>query len=199
MMSLFSRVRSWRAVRRLALWRHELVFYWYAWEKDNLVFFAVLGSSFVLLGSFGWFAYADHVRIASEQQRQTDLICLARNIYFEARGEPLAGQYAVAEVTMNRVSSPRYPNSVCEVVHEKHWDRRRKRHVGAFSWTEGESLPRPKGIAWQRAREAAETVYDARHTPAVQRALFYHANHIEPEWAKSKKQVAEIGRHIFYE
>lgn len=199
LLSFFSRGRTWRAVRRVALWRHELLFYWYTREKDNLVFFILLGSSFVLLGSFGWFAYADHVRIASEQQRQTDLECLARNIYFEARGEPIAGQYAVGEVTMNRVGSPHFPNTVCEVVHEKHWDPRRKRYVGAFSWTELESLPRPKGLAWQRAKEAAEAVHDARRAPAVQGALFYHANYVEPEWAKAKKRVAEIGGHIFYE
>jgi spore germination cell wall hydrolase CwlJ-like protein len=199
-MSLLTRICSWRAVQRVALWRHDLRFYWYTWEKgNNLVFFTLLGGALAVFGSFGWFAYADHARIVSERQRQADVTCLARNIYFEARGEPIVGQYAVAEVTMNRVSSPYHPNTVCEVVHEKHWIPSRKRYIGAFSWTELESLPRPRGIAWQRAREAAETVYDARHTPAVHGALFYHANHVQPAWAKGKKQVAEIGRHIFYE
>src|SRR5712691_9885631 len=63
-----------------------------------------------------------------------DLTCLARNVYFESRGEPLAGQYAVAEVTMNRTVSGRYPATVCGVVYQKNWDRLRGRHVGAFSW-----------------------------------------------------------------
>ncbi|NIO43392.1 MAG: hypothetical protein GTO41_26515, partial [Burkholderiales bacterium] len=51
-----------------------------------------------------------------------ELNCLALNVYHEARGEPMAGQYAVAEVTMNRVASRRYPNTVCKVVFQKKWD-----------------------------------------------------------------------------
>jgi N-acetylmuramoyl-L-alanine amidase len=183
----------------MALWRHALLFHWYTFDKGNLVFVVLLGSAVTLLGGFGWFAWADHARIASAEQRRADLTCLARNIYFEARGEPTAGQYAVAEVTMNRVSSPHHPDTVCEVVYEKHWESRRRRYVGAFSWTEMESIPAPRGIAWKRAKEVAETVYDARHTPAVHGALFYHASYVEPAWAKGKKQVAEIGTHIFYE
>ena len=74
------------------------------------------------------------------------LRCLARNVYFEARGEPEAGQYAVAEVTMNRKVSGRYPNTVCGVVYERQ----------AFSWTAVDILPEPEGEAWSRAQEIAE-------------------------------------------
>lgn len=198
-MSLLSGSWFWRPIRRVALWRQALLFRWYGWEKENLAFFGVLGGAVALLGSFGWFAYADHARLIAAEQRQADLTCLARNIYFEARGEPLAGQYAVAEVTMNRVSSPYHPHTVCDVVHEKHWNARQRRYIGAFSWTELESLHRPKGGAWQRALSIAEDVYDNRHTPAVHGALFYHANYVQPAWAEAKKPIAEIGSHIFYE
>ena len=197
--SQFSQVRSWPVVRRMARWRGDLSFYWVTWEKDNLVFISLLAIVGVLLGCLVYFAYASHIRMAAERQRHADLICLARNIYFEARGEPLAGQRAVAEVTLNRVVSRHFPSTVCEVVYEKRWDRRRNRYVGAFSWTELESTSKPKGATWQRAVMAAQAVYDDEQAPVVQGALFYHANNIEPGWAKTKKQVAKIGRHIFYE
>ncbi len=197
--SLLYRVKSWPAVRRTARWRRDLAFYWFTSAQDGFVLFALAITPFVVLGGFVYFAYADNMRIRSEEQRHADLTCLARNIYFEARGEPIAGQHAVAEVTLNRVDSQRFPRTVCDVVYEKRWDRKRKRYVGAFSWTELDSTARPEGIAWQRAVAAAETVYDNELAPTVHGALFYHANSIEPQWAKTKKEVAKIGRHIFYE
>lgn len=182
----------------MARWRRDLLFYAFTLGKGNFVFFSVLGTSVVLFCSFGYFAYANQVRIAFEQQRRVDLACLARNVYFEARGEPIAGQHAVAEVTLNRVASQKFPSTVCEVVHEKRWDRRRKRYVGAFSWTELGITSRPEGVAWQRAVMAARTIYDNEQAATVQGALFYHADRIEPRWARTKQQVAKIGRHIFY-
>ena len=102
-------------------------------------------------------------------------------------------------MTLNRVASRHFPNTVCEVVYEQRWDRKRKRYVGAFSWTELDETAEPKGVSWNRALAAAEGVYDNQQEPLVQGALFYHAVTIEPGWARSKKQVARIGRHIFYE
>ena len=113
-------------------------------------------------------------------------------------GEPFAGQLAVAEVTMNRVASSRFPATVCEVVHEKRWDTARKRYVGAFSWTELGRMGLPKGKEWRRAMEAARAVYDNEETARVDEALYFHATHAEPSWRKTKTRVAKIGRHIFY-
>jgi len=84
-------------------------------------------------------------------------------------------------------------------VYEKRFDSLRNRLVGAFSWTELDSVSRPTGIAWQRAVRAAEAVYDNQQDPTVKGALFYHADSIEPDWAKSKNRITKIGRHIFYE
>ena len=178
--------------------RRKLLFYWLTRETGDLIFLALAVLPIVTLGLFLRFAYTDHIRMASEQQRHTDLTCLAGNIYFEARGEPLAGQYAVAEVTLNRVASKRFPSTVCEVVHEKRWDTTRKRYVGAFSWTELDSVSWPEGKPWQRAMMAAVAVYDEQEEPRVPGALFYHANNISPRWSKTKKPVAEIGKHKFY-
>ena len=197
--ALLWRIYSWPVVRRMARWRRDLLFYVFTREKENLVFFSLSGAFVVLLCSLVYFAYTDHVRAVSAQQGDIELACLARNIYFEARGESTAGQHAVAEVTMNRVASKKFPNTVCDVVYEKRWDRIRKRYVGAFSWTELDVNSRGKGIAWQRAVASAQAVFDGQQAPTVHGALFYHADSIEPRWAKTKQRVAKIGHHIFYE
>ncbi len=174
-------------------------FYWLTRHTNDLTFFVLLVLPFVTLGFIFRFAYTDHLEVQAEQQRQTDLTCLARNIYFEARGESVAGQHAVAEVTMNRVASKHFPDTVCSVVHEQRWDAIRKRNVGAFSWTELDSLSKPKGKPWQRATMVAVAAYDYEETPQVPGALFYHAERITPRWSRTKKLVAKIGRHKFYE
>ena len=130
--------------------------------------------------------------IRAEAQRATartlDLSCLAENVYYESRGEPLVGQYAVAEVTMNRVASPDFPDTVCEVVHAR----------GAFSWTYQTERLQPYGYEWRRAQSVASSVYDNREAPLVNGALFYHATYVSPRWAATRSQVALIGRHLFY-
>ncbi len=127
-----------------------------------------------------------------------DLTCLARNVYYEARGEPEKGKLAVAKVTLNRVQSSRFPNSICEVVYEQRWDKRRRRYVGAFAWTEFDSVPSPKSKQWKKAWKVAETVYENPEVVQLKGALYYHATRIKPRWAKQKKRIKRIGRHIFY-
>lgn len=151
--------------------------------------------SFVLQAVVAW---QDDKRNRTREFHAQHLTCLARNVYFEARGEPAAGQYAVAEVTMNRKASGRYSRTVCGVVYEKNWDPVHGRYVGAFSWTEFRDLPEPSGEEWDRAWKVAEAVYYGRRPPALQGALFYHATHITPDWAKKRQPVARIGRHVFY-
>ncbi|HEX6999966.1 MAG TPA: cell wall hydrolase [Gammaproteobacteria bacterium] len=192
-------------------WRYSISFAWHCLDKGAVVFYSLLPLPFVFLGALGYSLTHEHranllaAAVASQEAasreaagREAELVCLAENVYYESRGEPLEGQYAVAEVTMNRVGAGQFPSSVCEVVHEKRWDPLRKRFVGAFSWTELERLPRPRGPAWDRARAVAEAVYDHEAAPRVDGALYYHAEHLEPSWAKEKRLVAEIGRHRFY-
>ena len=184
---------------RLTAWADTVRYSWLAYDKTNLVFFPLLALPFVVLGGFARVAYLDHAERQAAALRNADLMCLAENVYHEARGEPLAGQYAVAEVTLNRVASPLYPSSICAVVYQEAWDRRRQRYVGAFSWTEiREVLGRPRGRAWRRALEVATEAYERRAEPRVDGALFYHATSVEPEWAKGKTPVATIGNHVFY-
>ena len=118
------------------------------------------------------------------------LFCLALNVYFEARSEDLAAQYAVAEVTLNRVASPDFPDDVCEVV----WQRKQ------FSWTHDGKSDKPKDKkAWRRAVSvAAYALEDDGHVVVGYDALYYHADYVKPYWAKAYERVAKVGRHIFY-
>jgi spore germination cell wall hydrolase CwlJ-like protein len=181
-------------------WRRSLRIYWYRTDRAAWVVAAIIGALVVLLGFLlsAVFAQQDARRDRALEAHRQNLECLARNVYFEARGEPLAGQYAVAEVTLNRKASRHYPRTICEVVYQKNWDPLRKRYVGAFSWTEFRVLPEPAGEEWQRAWRVAEAVYYGKQLPALQGALFFHAHYIKPDWAKSKQRVARIGRHVFY-
>jgi N-acetylmuramoyl-L-alanine amidase len=178
-------------------WRGRLLIYWL---RENIGFLAAIFLPAAILSSIISFAYFDGVRVKDTRVRDTDLRCLAENIYFEARGEPLKGQYAVAEVTWNRVASRHFPDTICEVVHDTRWDVRRKRKVAHFSWTALQLKLgfTPSGEAWEEAMAVATTVYDGKHTPVVPDALFFHATYVRPYWAKSKKRIARIGKHVFY-
>jgi spore germination cell wall hydrolase CwlJ-like protein len=129
----------------------------------------------------------DAQRAAVRQFHARSLDCLARNVYYEARGESLAGQYAVAEVTMNRKASPFYPKTLCEVVYQK----------SAFSWTE-DDVDAPTGPEWKRALKIADEVYYQRRAPVLPGVLHFHATYVRPDWSKDRVRVARIGRHVFY-
>jgi len=185
---------SGRRSRRVSLvggWWINVRFFWHTRNKGPWVV------AFILLVFVSALAALAHLLDTFRAERR-ELTCLALNVYYEARGEPLTGMRAVAEVTMNRVASHRHPDTVCEVVYEKRWDRLRKRYVGAFSWTEFDIVPHPEGAQWRQARDAAEAVYFRRLPPALDGALHYHANYIKPSWAKDQKPIARIGGHIFY-
>jgi len=170
--------------------RYRLRLFWYRLDTEACVAALVFG---LILGGLGFLTYSvfasreEALRRLNEFHAQ-NITCLARNVYFEARGEPLAGQYAVAEVTMNRKALAPAPSTVCSVVYEK----------SAFSWTDIASLPPPAGEAWERAQEVAEDVYYGRHESTLKGARFYHADYVKPDWAKEKRRVARIGSHIFY-
>jgi spore germination cell wall hydrolase CwlJ-like protein len=180
------------------LWKLRLL--WYRTDKAVVAFALFCG---LVVGSLLFALNAVHahrdVKAASVRDfHARSLDCLARNVYYEARGESSAGQYAVAEVTMNRKASPRYPNTVCEVVRQKNWDPLRGRYVGAFSWTEFDALDAPGGEPWERARKVAEDVYYQRRPAALPGVLHFHAAYIRPDWSKERQRVARIGRHVFY-
>lgn len=126
-----------------------------------------------------------------------DLYCLALNIYWEARSEPVEGQVAVAAVTLNRVESHRFPDTVCEVITQGGYARR---HRCQFSWwCDGRSDDPYDPAAWQQSVAlATEMLYAAAYEDPTNGALFYHATYVDPHWARQMTQQAHIGLHIFY-
>ena len=140
-----------------------------------------------------------------------EIECMAKNIYFEAAVESTAGQLAVAQVTLNRVKSKNYPNSVCEVVYEGlHYTNSKGKQFPVrdrcqFSWYCDGRLDEPReGRTWNSAKILAEIVlenhYDKALIDITDGATHYHANWMEtyPNWSKKKKVMASIDRHIFY-
>ena len=189
-----------RAPGKVAPMLYKLRLLWYRTDKAILVF-ALFCSVVVgaLVLAFGAVSAQRDAQVASVREfHARSLDCLARNVYYEARGESSAGQYAVAEVTMNRKASRFYPKTVCEVVYQKNWDPLRKRYVGAFSWTEFDVIDAPAGPAWQRAIKVAEDVYYQRRPATMHGALHFHATYIQPDWSKERQRVARIGKHVFY-
>lgn len=126
--------------------------------------------------------------------------CLAMAIYFEARGEPLAGQLAVAQVIINRVASPRYPNTPCEVIQQGpvYPSGHPVKHRCQFSfWCDG----RPEVVADNAAWHTALLVAAAAKGSALditEGATFYHATNVSPRWRYTMKVTVQIGSHIFY-
>jgi spore germination cell wall hydrolase CwlJ-like protein len=116
--------------------------------------------------------------------------CLAKAVYFEARGESLEGQLAVAKVVLNRAASGTYPGDVCAVVTQK----------AQFSFVRGGRLPRADETSesWRRAVAIADIARKGLARSVPENVLWYHANYVSPVWGKWHTQVARIGTHIFY-
>ncbi|MFA6220564.1 MAG: cell wall hydrolase [Erythrobacter sp.] len=120
--------------------------------------------------------------------------CLAQTIYYEAALEPVAGQRAVAQVVLNRVRHPAYPNSVCGVVYEG-----ASRPVCQFSFTcDGSLLRRPSQPYWDRSMRIAREMLAGGTAMEVGTATHYHADYVVPRWAYTLGKITQIGRHIFY-
>ena len=115
--------------------------------------------------------------------------CLALNVYWEARNQAVSGQLAVAQVTMNRVRDPRYPNDICEVVFDH----------GQFSWYWDGLSDRPKEIrAWKNAILVASAAIHGSGHADLDHVTHYHAVYSQPYWKDYMTLVATIGDHLFY-
>ncbi len=119
--------------------------------------------------------------------------CLAEAIYFEARGEGLRGQFAVAEVILNRRDSGRYPRSVCGVV--------RQRGAGGcqFSYVcDGRPDTMTEAVPRAMARRIARLMLDGAPRPLTQGATHFHTRSVSPDWSRRFARTAAIGAHLFY-
>ena len=149
---------------------------------------------------------------SSEQQ----IKCLADNIYWEARNQEVRGMMAVAHVTRNRVRSPHWPSTYCEVIEEgpmrESWTTRKnpllpddqrvyfpKRDRCQFSWyCDGKSDRIWNEDAFARAFIIAKRVIAGQYDGYLEGATHYHATYVNPDWAKTKTLITQVGDHIFY-
>lgn len=133
-----------------------------------------------------------------------EIVCLAKNIYFEAAVESTAGKLAVAQVTRNRVLSKKYPDTYCNVVMQGKHTRTGFpiRNMCQFSWYCDGKHDKPfEGEQWAASLRIAFAIYDdvTLSIPDItDGSLFYHADYVRPKWSKYKHKIVKIDRHIFY-
>ena len=133
---------------------------------------------------------------AAEVEKSLD--CLAMNVYREAGNEPFEGKVAVAQVTLNRVNSNKFPRDVCAVVYQK--TRFTERVICQFSWyCDSKHKNRPvNDEAYEESYRVAKMVFlEGFRLESIQNALYYHADYVDPNWRL--KRITKIGTHIFYE
>jgi spore germination cell wall hydrolase CwlJ-like protein len=143
-------------------------------------------------GDHDWMTKPLPASVFSEGEQR----CLATGIYFEARGESLKGQAAVAQVILNRVRNPTYPSTVCGVVYQNdHWKNRCQ-----FSFAcDGKKDRVTNRPAYRMAEEVAMAVTAGKiFLPEVGSSTHYYANYVNPRWARTMEKMKKIGLHIFY-
>lgn len=129
-------------------------------------------------------------RMPAAEALSDELQCLAGTVYFEARGEPLEGQLAVAEVVINRASDSRWPSSYCGVVYQR----------AQFSFVKNGRMPRIRtgSRAWKNAQAVARIAHRGLWDSSASDAVYFHARHVKPSWSRRKVALATIDTHIFY-
>lgn len=121
--------------------------------------------------------------------------CLSEALYFEARGESVKGQFAVAEVILNRVSSSRFPSSLCGVINQGTG----RKYQCQFTYTcdgNSEAILEPK--AFERVSKVARAVIDGKSGKLTNGATHYHTTAVRPKWSRVYTKTANIGVHLFY-
>ena len=151
----------------------------------------------ILIGSIAVFIASSVEAQSFDITKHPQEHCMALNVYYEARSSNLADKYAVADVVLNRVQDTRYPNTVCEVVKDGY---RKGRRDCQFSWYCDGKKDNPSDIDhWKEAQMIAwSIIHWDKMRGITEGATHYHANYVDPYWAKSLQMVGRIGAHIFY-
>ena len=124
------------------------------------------------------------------------LTCLALNVYYEARSEPMDGQYAVAHVVLNRVANDAFPDDACKVVKQGY---HKGKHRCQFSWyCDGKSDNPKDKMSWIVAQVVAYNTLYGHHKDNTHGATHYHATYVSPWWRKHYNKTVAHGSHIFY-
>ncbi|WP_147125489.1 cell wall hydrolase [Shimia ponticola] len=121
--------------------------------------------------------------------------CLAEALYFEARGETVRGQFAVAEVILNRVRSTAFPNSICKVINQGTG----RKFACQFTYTcdgKAETIHEPR--AYEMVGKVARLAMDGGAGDLTDGALYYHTTAVRPRWSRVFEHTATIGVHKFY-
>ena len=128
--------------------------------------------------------------IPTDAELDEQLKCLAGAVYFEARGEPLYGQLAVAEVVINRAASGRFPASYCGVVLQRL----------QFSFVKGGRMPAlpVNSLTWNRAKAIAQIAHRGLWDSEAEGSLYFHARSVSPGWSNRRQAMARISNHVFY-
>jgi N-acetylmuramoyl-L-alanine amidase len=170
--------------------------------KTLKVLSAVMSVSTIVLAGYAAVAQViEHKEKEIFLEKQKQIECLAMNIYHEARSEPTIGKIAVAWVTVNRVNTERYPDTVCGVVYDAVLDSNGnpKRHQCQFSWyCDGKSDDIKNKDAWYEAVQIATLVYYSKRFDPTEGAIMYHANYVSPNWKSDFEKTVRIDEHIFY-
>ena len=133
----------------------------------------------------------------SVKEKERQLQCLTQNIYWEAASEPFEGKVAVAQVTMNRMNSGKFPDSVCGVVQQRNVIY--EKVICQFSWfceTAHKTKPVHPRLYEESEAVAKKVLFEGFRLDSMREALYYHADYVNPKW--NKDRVGTIGRHIFY-
>ena len=143
--------------------------------------------------------------------KNNEITCLAKNMYFEARSEGIAGVVATTQVVYNRVNSKEYPNTICEVIEQakiSQWWLKEKgivkpiKNKCQFSWfCDGYSDEPKDDKTYSELFELAEQFINGEHEGMIDitgGALWYHADYVHPRWANHLEVTTKVGRHIFY-
>ena len=172
-------------------------------DTDGAPFDAVMagsGKGAIILdpdigANHAWVNYA----IPEVARSKKETTCLANAIYFEARGEPDRGRLAVAQVVLNRLKNPAYPNTICSVVYQNQHKRNRCQFSFACDGLKDRVTDKK---SWAEAKELAENILADDRTLFLEdigASTHYHANYVRPRWSRSMKRKKTIGRHIFYQ
>lgn len=125
----------------------------------------------------------------------SEFACLAEALYFEARGETVKGQFAVAEVIRNRVKSSQFPNTFCGVINQGTG----RKYQCQFTYTcdgQKEVIREPR--AFERVAKVARLILDGVNPKLTQGATYYHTTAVKPRWSRKFTKTARIGVHLFY-
>ena len=153
---------------------------------------------FILITLFALLPIVSHQQPITEVQEVSSelaqqILCMAKNIYYEAAKEPFEGKLAVAQVTMNRANSVQFPKTVCEVVYQK------VNQTYQFSWVGEKVGPVTNKYAWEECMIVArKALTESRLHDIIYKtnAMYYHNTSVNPPW--KLKYVAKIGNHLFY-